>query len=31
MTDPSDNLLDRILAQTQPPDDAEKQRAGAGH
>jgi type VI secretion system protein ImpC len=27
MTDPADNLLDRILAQTQPPDDAEKQRA----
>jgi type VI secretion system protein ImpC len=27
MTDPSDDLLDRILAQTQPPDDAEKQRA----
>jgi type VI secretion system protein ImpC len=28
MPDPSDNLLDRILAQTQPPDAAEKQRAG---
>ena len=27
MSDPSDNLLDRILAQTQPADDAEKQRA----
>ena len=28
MSDPSDNLLDRILAQSQPVDDAEKQRAG---
>src|SRR3954452_9504114 len=24
---PDDNLLDRILAQTEPPDDAERQRA----
>lgn len=27
MPDPSDNLLDRILAQTQPADDPERQRA----
>src|SRR4051812_26317203 len=27
MPDADDNLLDRILAQTEPPDDAEKQRA----
>jgi type VI secretion system protein ImpC len=27
MPDPNDNLLDRILAQTEPPDDAEQQRA----
>jgi type VI secretion system protein ImpC len=27
MTDPSDDLLDRILAKTQPPDDAERDRA----
>jgi type VI secretion system protein ImpC len=27
MPDPSDNLLDRILAQSQPTDNAEKQRA----
>jgi type VI secretion system protein ImpC len=27
MPDPNDNLLDRILAQTEPPDDAERQRA----
>ncbi len=27
MTDPSDDLLDRILSQTRPPDDAERDRA----
>jgi type VI secretion system protein ImpC len=27
MSDPSDDLLDRILAQSKPPDDAERQRA----